>query len=142
MNIVQGLIRGIGSMAGAVTQALINLVGNIGGKFAALLGIKSPSRVFMAYGGHITEGLALGMENGSRRPIRAVGALATGVAGAMAVSTPAMAGGGAGMAQSAPVTVHITVQQLPGEDGEALAKRVAALIEQKTQTQRRSAYYD
>lgn len=143
INIVQGLINGIASMGGKVVSAIVNLVAGIGGKFAALLGIKSPSRVFMAYGGNITDGLAMGLERGERRPIVAVGKLATGVAGAMAVSSPAFAAGGtpAG-AGAAPINITITVQQQAGEDGEALARRVATLIDQQLRSQRRSAYYD
>ena len=142
VDMIWGLIRGIGSMAGSVTSAIVNLVSGIGGTFAGMLGIKSPSRVFMAYGGNITDGLAIGLDRGGRRPMQAVGKLATGVAGAMALSSPAVAAGG-GMAGAAPnVSISITVQQQPGEDGEALARRVATLIEQKMQAQRRSSYYD
>jgi hypothetical protein len=49
-NIVGGLIRGIVSMTGAVINAFLSLAGAVGARFAAALGIHSPSRVFMAMG--------------------------------------------------------------------------------------------
>jgi hypothetical protein len=45
-----GLIRGIVSMTGAVINAFLSLAGAVGARFAAALGIHSPSRVFMAMG--------------------------------------------------------------------------------------------
>lgn len=141
-NIVLGIASGIMSAPGAVWNALKNIVMSGITNVKNLLGIKSPSRVFMAMGGYMTEGLALGVERTGRRPIRAVGKLATGVAGAMAVSgavsSPALAGGGG----AAPVSITINVQQRAGEDGEALARRVADLIERNSKAARRSAYYD
>ena len=145
VNIVQGLIRGIASMAGAVTQSLINLVGNIGGKFAALLGIKSPSRVFMAYGGFITEGLARGIDRGKGQAIGAAAAMATGVAGAgLATMSPAMAANG--MAGSN-VTQHvtITIHAAPGQSPADIAEAVKQALEQKSNSSaatRRSAFSD
>jgi hypothetical protein len=61
-NIIQGLIDGIGSMMGSIGRAVINIVPEaIRGPFEDLLGIKSPSRVFRAYGHNIGEGLVLGL---------------------------------------------------------------------------------
>lgn len=92
-NIIGGLIRGIVSMTGSVLKAIINLAGQIGAKFAASLGIHSPSRVFMGLGGHIAAGLTLGIEKGAGGPVKAMARMAASVAGAGAVSiaAPAMA---------------------------------------------------
>jgi tape measure domain-containing protein len=69
-NIIQGLINGISSMMGAIGNAIISLVpGPIVGVFKDLLGIRSPSRVFHAFGGYIGQGLINGL-NGSISQIR------------------------------------------------------------------------
>ena len=140
-NIVLGIARGIMSAPGAVWNALKNVVTGGINNVKAMLGIKSPSRVFMAMGGHMTEVLALGVERTGRRPIRAVGKLATGVAGAMAVSSPALAAGGAAAGQTGP-TFHITINQRAGEDAEALARRVADMIDQRSRVRQRGSYRD
>jgi len=108
--------------------------------FKNFFGIKSPSRLFMAMGGHMTEGLALGVERGGARPLRSLSRLAGGMAaaGAMSLSGPALAGSGkagpARQAAPAPITIHI--HQQPGEDAGALADRVAQLLERKQRKQR------
>ena len=101
--------------------------------FKNYFGIKSPSRLFMEMGGHINDGLGIGLEKGKGRPVRAVGRMAGAVAGAgaMALSPAASA---RPMTAPAPISISITIQQLPGEDGEALAQRVLRLV-QKAQAQ-------
>lgn len=81
-NIIGGLINGVLSKSWAVIKAFLDLAGNIGARFAAALGIKSPSRLFMAYGGHITNGLALGVAGGAPDAMRSVRRMASGVAAA------------------------------------------------------------
>lgn len=62
VNIIQGLINGIGSMMGAIGRAVLNIVPEaIRGPFEQLLGIHSPSRVFRGYGVNIGQGLILGI---------------------------------------------------------------------------------
>lgn len=144
---IWGLIKGIVSVQAQATKAILGVAERIGSSFAGALGIKSPSRLFMAYGGHIAEGLAIGMESNARRPIRASGRLAAGVAGAgaLALAGPAFArpgGSPQSTASTAPVTINITVQQNAGEDGEALARRVADLIKRESAAARRGSYYD
>lgn len=85
-NIVSGLVSGIVSMSGSVIQAILHLAENVGAQFAAQLGIKSPSRLFMAMGGHITDGLSIGIDQGGGGPARSAARMAAGVAAAGAVS--------------------------------------------------------
>lgn len=60
-NIIDGLISGIGSMMGAIGNAILSLIpGPIVGVFKAALGIQSPSKVFRGFGKNIVEGLILG----------------------------------------------------------------------------------
>ena len=62
-NIIQGLIDGIGSMMGSIGRAVLNIVPEaIRGPFEQLLGIHSPSRVFMGYGVNIGQGLINGLD--------------------------------------------------------------------------------
>lgn len=141
-NIMQGIVSGILSAPGAVLNALKSLVMRGVTGIRSLLGIKSPSRLFMGIGGHISDGLAIGVERGQRRPIQAVGRMAAGVAGAGAMALASPAAARAGPSPAAGLTINITVQQQPGEDGEALARRVADLIEARQRNAGRGAYRD
>ncbi|AOZ65120.1 tail length tape measure protein [Arthrobacter phage Greenhouse] len=63
-NIIQGLIDGIGSMMGAIGNAIVSLVpGPIVGVFKDLLGIHSPSRVFFGFGVNTVEGYIGGLDS-------------------------------------------------------------------------------
>ena len=62
-NIVQGLLDGIGSLAGKIGDFFLDKIpGWIKGPFKKALGIKSPSRVFAGYGRNIGEGLVRGVD--------------------------------------------------------------------------------
>ncbi|MBT2727835.1 hypothetical protein J7E63_12890 [Bacillus sp. ISL-75] len=62
-NIIQGLISGIKSMAGAVGQAIKNVAEGIKGKIKGALGIHSPSRWMRdMIGKNISLGMAVGIE--------------------------------------------------------------------------------
>ena len=96
-NVVQGLINGISGMAGAVRDALGGIANGAVTRLKNLLGIKSPSRVFAALGGHtmagFTQGL-LGGEQGAQGALQRIGAglrvtgagIALGAAGAVAAT--------------------------------------------------------
>lgn len=112
-------------------------------QFKAYLGIKSPSRVFMGMGGHITEGLALGLDRGSGAPLRSIGRISRGVVGAAAlgIAAPAMAGGGSGGAPvtaarpgaaGGSVTYNVTIQLAssgnPAADAQAIKRELDHLL--------------
>ncbi|MCH2486141.1 MAG: phage tail tape measure protein [Erythrobacter sp.] len=144
-NIVQGLANGILGAGAAVWNALKSVVLSGIGKVKNLLGIKSPSRVFMQIGTHTGEGLALGLDRQGKRVSGAAGRLATGAiaAGSMAMAGPAMAAprpASSDSAQPAPITIHI--HQQPGENAQDLARRVADQLRREEQTNRRSSYED
>lgn len=62
-DIIQGLINGISGMMGAIGRAVLSIVPEaIRGPFEDLLGIHSPSRVFMGYGVNIGQGLINGLD--------------------------------------------------------------------------------
>lgn len=144
--IIAGLVNGIRNAGGAVWQTLKNIVfGGIQG-VKNMLGIRSPSRVFMAIGQHTGEGMAIGIDRKGRRVANAAGRLATGAAaaGALAMSSPALAGaggGGAAMgAAGAPITINI--YQQPGEDIVELARRVGDELKRAQTSAARGSYGD
>lgn len=113
----------------------------------AKLGINSPSRVFARLSEGVPEGMALGIDRGARHPLNSLKRVTTGMiaAGAAATGSAALAGGGAGAgagAASAPVNITLNVTQLPGENGEAFARRVADLVARQQRIAGNSAYVD
>lgn len=76
VNIVQGLINGIESMAGTLVGAVTHsITGLIPGPVRDALGIHSPSRVMAEIGGHVMSGLVLGVtgqQGGLTRAMRDV----------------------------------------------------------------------
>lgn len=148
--ILQGLISGILGNPMGVFNALKRIVGIGIDKIKAFLGIKSPSRLFMALGGHVSAGMAMGIDGGRGRAIQSAQRLAESVAkggmprlaaaGAPIRPAAASAASGAAFGGGAPVTIHI--HQLPGEDAKALAKRVMSEIESAQGVRRRSSYED
>ncbi|MBB4617996.1 phage tail tape measure protein [Sphingomonas abaci] len=73
VNIVAGLIGGITGQAGAVAMAIMRLAGIAMDTFKKKLGIHSPSRVFMSFGGYMMEGLDQGIAAGAKGPVRRIG---------------------------------------------------------------------
>ena len=71
-DIINGLIKGIGSMVGAVGDAIKNIGSNIKDTFTSFFGIRSPSRLFMGYGENIGEGLEGGIASTSAQNRRAI----------------------------------------------------------------------
>lgn len=102
--------------------------------FKNFFGIKSPSRLMMQMGGHVATGLAMGLDQGRGRPMRSMGRLAAGVAGAgaLAIAGPASAATGAGPAPGAAMgNIEIHIHQQPGESADELARRVMKLLERR-----------
>lgn len=99
LNSLIGTLRSLGSMmmqgllAALNPSILANRLLSIAragiSAFKNFFGIKSPSRLMMAMGGHVTTGLASGLDDGSEAPLRSMGRLAANVASA---STLALAG--------------------------------------------------
>lgn len=81
-RIVDGLIQGIKGGIAAVNQTIQDLAQGAMDAFRETLKISSPSKVFMQYGGHVTEGFSQGVELSAPRSIEATTSMATGVAGA------------------------------------------------------------
>lgn len=65
-NIIEGLINGLKSMLSNLKNSIINIATSVKDSFKNLLGIHSPSRVFMQYGVYTDEGYAIGIEKGRK----------------------------------------------------------------------------
>lgn len=74
-DLIRGLIDGIKNMAKGAIDAITGVVDGVVNKAKSLLGIKSPSRVFMAVGGYIGEGLADGISGTEKENEKASAAL-------------------------------------------------------------------
>lgn len=61
-DIINGLIQGLESMVSSLWSTISNIASGISDTFKDLLGIHSPSKVFMEYGVYTDEGYALGLK--------------------------------------------------------------------------------
>lgn len=131
VDLVKGLINGIVSMVGSVVTAVWDMAKKVGAAFASALGIKSPSRVFMAFGGHIASGLALGLDRGSGRAMKSMQRMIGGIgtAAAIGISAPAMgqgAGGGGNVYNT--ITIHLTGSGNTVQDAQAIKRELDRLL--------------
>lgn len=99
--------------------------------------IRSPSRVMMEMGGHIVAGLGHGIDQNAQRPLKSILRVGAAMTGALAVSAPAMAAHGGGMIGKVEIHIH----QNQGESVQALAERVATVL-QRQQRRAAGARYD
>ena len=99
--ILRGLVNGLLSGVGGVVAAAQRIAGAVSGAFKRALGIHSPSRVFMGFGGHIIDGLNNGLAAQEGEPVKRMdrlssrlsAAIVTGSAiPALAMASPAAAG--------------------------------------------------
>lgn len=142
---MDGLLLAINPMA--LGKKLIDMAKYGIQQFKAYLGIKSPSRVFMAMGGHIAGGLERGIDGARHGPARATRRMAAGVLAAgslsLAAGGPAMArpgGMAAPTASAAPITIH--VHAAPGMDVKDLAREVRRELEAAQAQKARASYAD
>lgn len=84
-NLIAGLIYGITGMLSALKSTIVNAATSAANWFKAKLGIHSPSRVFMAFGGHMMAGLSNGIDAGQDGPVRRLDGLSRRLTAAMAV---------------------------------------------------------
>ncbi len=134
-DMIGGLIRGILGNLAALKRTIVGAASAAADWFKQRLGIRSPSRVFMGFGGHIVDGLTNGIAAQESEPVRRMTALSrrlsaaivtTGAAPALAMGTGGAPPGGAG--GSAPAAVHYHtwhVVQKDGQSAEDLARTIA-----------------
>lgn len=124
--------------------------------FKKVLGIQSPSRVFAALGGHVTGGLALGIDRGGAAPVQRLARLSRRMTAAIAVGAamPAMAGAAVGTG-ALPATAagagaggdryEIHLHAAPGQDEAKLMEmleRKLEEIERRKAAKARSSFAD
>lgn len=102
-NMMMGLLNGITAGAGRVLAKIGEIANSIKSKFAGIMGIQSPSRVFMGFGQNLGAGLELGMVAKAAGIAGAAKKLAIAatpnmpkLAGSGLALTPARAGAGSG----------------------------------------------
>jgi TP901 family phage tail tape measure protein len=111
---MQGLLLALDPMA--LASRLLSIAKSGITAFKNFFGIKSPSRLFMEMGGHLTSGLTLGIDRGGAGPKRAVSAMMAGISLAAAVpivaTAPALAAANPGPV-SPVATVLMAARSLP-----------------------------
>jgi len=150
--IIDGLVAGIKAAPGRIWDALKAIVGGAWKKTKEFLGIASPSRLFATMGGHISQGLALGIDRDGRRPLASMRRLASGVAAAGALSlSPAMAGPPIAPAARAPAgsspfagigKVEVNIYARDGQSAKEIAKEVKKELENMAGVKKRSSFED
>lgn len=78
-DLIAGLVKGIASKFGSVKAKISELANLIPAWARKILGIKSPSRVFMAIGGFIGEGMAIGVASSRKANEKAIQGVTTAV---------------------------------------------------------------
>lgn len=133
-NLIQGLINGVLGMLGKLKSTIMGVANAAPDWFKKILGIHSPSRVFMGLGSFVMQGLDQGIRQGEREPVQRIDRLSKAMMAAMTVASPTIATAAPAIAaqpsaRSAPqpagdmhVSIHI-VQQ-PGQSGADLARLV------------------
>lgn len=113
--------------------------------FKNFFGIKSPSRLLMQMGGHLTTGLAQGIDQSRGGPLKSMSRMASGVAaaGAMSLSpmpSAARPGGAGAVAAGGQGGITVQVYGAPGQSVDDLANAVIRKLEQVKGIKARSSY--
>ena len=147
-NMITGLVNGLTAGMGWLKDTVVGMAASVGGWFAEKLGIASPSRVFMQYGGWVSEGAALGIAGGQGAVRTTALGMATAATMAMPMAADAAAlsldtraplaatAPGAGLAGAGATTINITINAAPGMDPQELARAVTAELERQKRSDR------
>ena len=139
-DLIGGLANGVTSRLAALRDTVVGVASSVAAWFKETLGINSPSRVFIEYGGWISEGAAIGMQKGQHLAAAAAVGLAATTAAPMALAGGSALARPAGAAMAAPAagsTYQITINAAQGMDGQAIAQAVRAEIERMEAAKRR-----
>jgi phage-related protein len=129
-SIVQGLLNGIGSMAGAIGDKVHSLASMIPDWARGPLGIHSPSKVFIQIGRNVVEGLQVGIDDQTSALQHSVAGVAAQVQGPTAggfldglASGPQSSGGGVSRPGGG-VHVHVNIPYGYVGDEEMLGRAI------------------
>lgn len=120
-DIVMGIWNGIKSKAAALFNFVKEIGNKIAGAFKSVLGIASPSKVFMDYGVNITEGAKKGIEKGSPSLVKSSGGMGKSLAPNGGGSRGGSGGGGG-------ITINFAPVISGGGNAQDIAAQVKALI--------------
>ena len=142
--ILEGLKNGILSKVNAVKEALSSAVTGVIDKAKGILGIHSPSRVFMGIGGYTMQGMANGIANADNLPVAATTTATQGVVDS-AVKTkpvkPISMGGGSAKSFVSNDTINITIQAKDGSfvkgTAEALRQELQRVAQEEQNAKRK-----
>ena len=161
-DLMDGLINGITSRVQMVRDAIGGVADDVGAWFREKLGIASPSKVFMQYGGWISEGAALGIQGGQGAVRTAALAMATAATTALPMAAGAAALGPDGQTPlqtqamrldtrpplmaaatgpgvgggSGGSTYNITINAAPGMDPKELVRLISAEMDRRERSQK------
>lgn len=142
--ILEGLKNGILSKVNAVKEAISGAVTGVIEKARGILGIHSPSRVFMGIGGYTMQGMANGIANANNLPIAATTTATQGVVDT-AVKTkpvkPISIGNGSAKSFVSNDTINITIQAKEGSfvkgSAEALRHELRRVAQEEQNAKRK-----
>jgi hypothetical protein len=133
-NMVNGLISGIKDRIGGAISAIASAAGAIKDKFASVLKIRSPSKVFAQFGKNITQGLANGITNNLGVVSGSMGALTSATTMGVNPSMNAVEGVSVGQASSNKVTVNVDMSGIMARskaDEREIAKSLIARVNEE-----------
>lgn len=82
-DVMQGFVNGINDRVSSATAAIASVASNVTNKFKSVLGIQSPSRVFLKLGVDVVEGLTNGFTQEEATAVSAMDRLSNGVVKAL-----------------------------------------------------------
>lgn len=136
--ILTGLKNGILSKVREVKDALTGAVEGVIEKARTILGIHSPSRVFMGIGDYTMQGMALGISKNYNLPMKATqqttrNVITTGTAAKVTPVTPISANRGSSFISND--TIHITIKAEQGQPVRETAKAIREEMQRIQQEQ-------
>lgn len=145
-QIMDGLRNGIASRVQSVVASIQTAAAQVKSAFAGMMGIHSPSRVFMGYGNNIMQGLHNGLI-ANQSPVAAILSTSTAMRDALdtsAIRFDSRAPISASLAAQQPVAaapITINVYATPNQSAQDIAQLVAAEVA-KARAPQNTALYD
>lgn len=141
MMMMTGLANGISAGLGIVRAKIAAVAASVKSSFTGMLGIHSPSRVFMEYGMNINHGLAAGLQQ-QQGPLQQINTLAHAVglnnfdiAGEMSQPSYALPVSNSSSSRVSTQNIHIEVHASAGMNINDLVAQIERKFKQKTNAQ-------
>lgn len=129
VDMIMGLWEGIKAMAHKPVEAVSEMADSIKGKFKNLLGIQSPSKVFMEFGKHISGGTSQGVFKGLDGVRQATSAMAgAAIAPTRMAAIPVGGGGAISISYSPVITMSGGMSQNEKTDFMAMLRKHSAEV--------------